>query len=110
MKSLLIYLALFAGQASTMQDRPVVRLPHSQSAITYDLGGDLIELINAPKVIQLPRTIPATDSQGNPWAIDVKNLGPAGVTILGKAPFSVQVNVGQTVHIKSNGKSYSSGR
>jgi hypothetical protein len=110
MKTLLIYMALIAGQASTMQDKPVVRLPHFQSAITYDLGGDLIELINAPKVIQLPRLAPINDSQGNPWAIDVKNLGPAAVTILGKAQFSVHVNVGQTVHIKSNGKSYSSDR
>lgn len=103
-------IALFAGQASTMADKPVFRLPHDQSAITYDLGGDLIELINAPKVIELPRVLPTNDSQGNPWAIDVKNLGPAAVTIVGKADFTVHVAVGQTVHIKSNGKSYSSAR
>jgi hypothetical protein len=80
MKTLLIYLALFTGQMNTLHDRPVV---------------------------YLPAVPPKFDLQGNPWSVDVKNLGPTVVTIIGKAQFSEPVNPGQTLHIHSNGAIYS---
>jgi hypothetical protein len=107
MKVFLIYLALIAGQMNTLQDKPVVHLRPHQDLIPTEFGGDLVELVNAPAVIQLPKSAPITDSQGSPWSIDVKNLGPGTVEVVGKDEFSVHVNVGQMVHIYSNGTTYS---
>jgi hypothetical protein len=50
---------------------------------------------------------PKTDSTGKPWIVDVKNMGPGVVTVQGKGQFSVKINIGQTVHIFSNGAAYS---
>jgi hypothetical protein len=110
MKTLLIYLALLAGQMKTMQEKPVVHLQPHQEFIKTEFGGDLVELINAPKVVLLPKLPPVLDAQGNPWSVEVKNLGPGTVTVVDKAHFSLQVNVGQTVRIKSTPAGYSSAR
>jgi hypothetical protein len=110
MKTVLFYLALFAGQMNTMQARPVVHLQPHQDSITMQFGGDLVELINAPKVVTLPKSPPTMDVQGNPWVVEVKNLGPGIVTVADKLHFSLQVNVGQTVKIKSTPAGYSSVR
>lgn len=93
-----------------MQARPVVRLQSHQNSIKTEFGGDLVELINAPKVITLPTSPPTLDTQGNRWAVEVKNLGPGIVTVADKAHFSLQVNVGQTVQIRSSPGGYSSAR
>ena len=106
MKAFLICLALISGQMNTLQDKPVVRMQPHRSAIDIGFGGDLLELINTPAVISLPPMPPKADSEGNPWSIDVKNLGPVAVTVVGKAQFSAQINVGQTGHIYSNGTAY----
>jgi hypothetical protein len=110
MKTVLFYLALFAGQMNTMQARPVVRLQPHKDSIKTDFGGDLVELINAPKVVTLPKSPPTLDAQGNPWAVEVKNLGPGIVTVADGVHFSLQLNVGQTVQIKSTPVGYSSVR
>jgi hypothetical protein len=110
MRTVLFYLALFAGQLNTMQIRPVVRLQTPQDSIKSAFGGDLIELINAPKVVALPKSPPNRDIQGNPWVIEVKNLGPGIVTVADKVHFSLQLSVGQTVHIKSTLAGYSTVR
>ena len=111
MKTVLFYLALFAGQMNTMQARPVVRLQPHKDSIKTDFGGDLVELINAPKVVTLPKSPPTLDVLGNPWAVEVKNLGPGIVTVVAdKVHFSLQLNVGQTVQIKSTPVGYSSVR
>lgn len=110
MKTILMCLALFLGQMNTLQDKPVVQLREQQGFIKVEFGGDLVELINAPKTIELPKSPPTPDSQGKSWSVDVKNLGPGTVTVVDKAQFSVQVSVGQTVHIKWNGSEYSSMR
>jgi hypothetical protein len=110
MRTVLFYLALFAGQMNTMQARPVVRLQSHQDSIKTAFGGDLVELINAPKVVTLPKSPPNLDAQGNPWAIEVKNLGPGIVTVADKLHFSLQLNVGQTVQIKSTSVGYSTVR
>lgn len=107
MKSFLIYLALFAAQMNTLQDRPVVRLHLHQDNIPVEFGGALLVLTNGPAVLHLPNTPPALDSHRKPWAVAVKNLGPGMVTILGKAQFSAQVSVDRTVQIESNGVIYS---
>lgn len=107
MKSLLICLALLVGQKDTLQDRPVVHLQPHRAAIDISFGGKLLELINAPSVVILPTAPPKLDSEGNPWSIDVKNLGPGAVTVTGKSQFSTKVSVGQTVHIAWNGTAYS---
>jgi hypothetical protein len=107
MKMLLFCLALILGQMGTLQDKPVVHLQPTRDVIGLEYGGDLLELSNSLAVIVLPAIPPKLDSKGSPWSIDVKNLGPRAVTIVGKDQFSVPVNVGRTVHIFSNGAAYS---
>jgi hypothetical protein len=108
MKIAFIYLALFAGQMYTLQDKPVVHLRPNQDLIQNEFGGDIVELINSPTVVQLPAHPPALDARGKPWAVDVKNTGPNAVTVVGRAGFSVQVRVGQITHIKFTATGYSS--
>jgi hypothetical protein len=64
-------------------------------------------LANGPAVLHLPSIPPVLDSQRKPWAVEVKNLGPGVVTIIGKAQFTAQVNVDRTLEIQSNGVIYS---
>jgi hypothetical protein len=109
MKTFLIYLALFAAQYNTLQDKPVVRLPPHQDFIPSEFGGDLVELKNAPPQVQLP-PLRLADSHGRPWSIELRNLGPGTVTIVGKAQFQVEVPVGHLVSIKATNAGYSSGR
>ena len=106
MRSLFLVLVLFAGQAVTMQDKPVVRLKPHTNTIDPAFGWSLLELSNAPATIYLPASVPPADANGNPWAIDVKNFGPAPVAVLGKQNFNTTVNVNQTVHILVNGQGY----
>jgi hypothetical protein len=108
MKPSLIFLALLVGQlANTLQDKPVVHLREHRNIIDAEFGGDLLELINAPTVVNLPSQAPKFDSHGKPWSIDVKNLGPGAVTVIGNSQFSIRINLGKTVHIYSNGEAYS---
>jgi hypothetical protein len=107
MKSILIYLALFAGQMNTLQEKPLVRLHPHQENIPVEFGGDLVVLGNGPTVLHLPSIPPLLDAQRKPWAVELKNLGPGMVTIVGKAQFTAQVNVNRTLQIKSNGVVYS---
>ncbi len=106
MKLVLVALALFVGQAMTLQEKPVAHLKPHTDAILETFGGSLLELSYAPKVIYLPIAPPKPDAAGNQWAIDAKNFGPQPVTVAGKGAFSVHVAVGQIVHILSNGSSY----
>lgn len=110
MRSFLFCVALFAGQMNTLQDKPVVRLRAHQDFIPVEFGGDLVVLANGPTVVHLPNLPPTLDSQRRPWSVDLKNLGSSTVTIVGKAQFTVQVDVDRTVQIKSNGTAYSSVR
>jgi hypothetical protein len=107
MKAVAFALALFIGQAITMQDKPVVHLkaPHGD-IIQAAFGGSRVELSQAPPVIYLPVQPPKPGADGNPWTVDVKNFGPAPVTVVDKGPFSAQVSVNQTIHIYSNGSIY----
>jgi hypothetical protein len=107
MKAFLICLALFFSQMKMLQDKPVVHLQPHRASIESEFGGKLLELIHAPAIIYLPATPPKTDSQGNSWSIDIKNLGPGGVTVVSGSKFSAQIHVGQTVHISSDGHAYS---
>jgi hypothetical protein len=107
MISLLVCYAVFALQANTLQQKEVVHLRPHHNVIESQFGGKLLELIDAPAVVHLPQVPQKLDDEGNPWCVDVKNLGPNAVTIVGKGQFSVQVNVGQTRHIYSNGQIYS---
>ena len=92
---------------NSLQEKPIVHLQPHKNFIGTEFGGDLVELISAPTVILLPTQPPLLDSQGGSWSVDVKNFGPNTVTVSGKSQFSVQVSVGQTVHIYSNGSVYS---
>jgi len=109
MKTFLISLALFAGQYNTLQDKPVVRLPPHQDVIPGECGGDLVELKDAPPEVQLP-PLRLVDSHGRPWSIEVRNLGPGTVTIVGRAQFHVEVPAGHSVSIKATNAGYSSER
>lgn len=107
MKLRWIGLALLLGQMISMQAKPVVHLPPNRNVITADFGGKLLELVNAPATVYLPSIPPRGDSMNHPWSVDVENLGPDLVTIVGKRQFDVSVKVGQTVHINSTGSGYS---
>lgn len=107
MNKLLISLALVVGQMNALQEKPVVHLLQHSSAVQADFGGKQLELQRAPTFIYLPMTPPKSDSQGNPWSVNIKNLGPAAVTVVGTGQFSSRIAVGQTIHIFSNGRSYS---
>jgi hypothetical protein len=107
MKSTALFLVLSAALLSFAQQKPVVHLPPHRDIIDAALGGKMLELENAPPILHLPPVPQKLDENGNPWIVDVKNAGPAVVTVMGKAQFSVKIAVGQTVHIYSNGTAYS---
>jgi hypothetical protein len=92
---------------NTLQDKQVVHLQPHSGAIRADFGGKLLELQNAPATVYLPMEPPKLDSEGNPWSVDIKNMGPGMVTVVGASQFSSRIIVGQTVHVFSNGTSYS---
>jgi hypothetical protein len=107
MKMLLLCSALLVGQINTLQNKPVVHLPANRDIIGFEYGGDLLQLSNSPAVMALPAVPPKVDSKGIPWSIDIKNLGPRQVTVVGKNQFSVPINIGRSVRIYSNGSAYS---
>jgi len=100
-------MAILAAQMNTFQEKPVVHLRANQAFIDQGFGGKMLELIHAPSVIRLPAVPPNLDSEAKPWVIDIKNMGPEAVTILGKGAFNANINVGQTIHVHSNGTTYS---
>ena len=108
MKALLVCIAAIIGQMNTLQDRQIVHLQLHSGAIRTDFGGKLLELLNAPTIIYLPMAPPKLDSQGNPWTVDIRNLGPSAVTVVGTSEYSSRIIVGQTLHIFSNGMTYRS--
>lgn len=109
MKTLLFHLALFVGQYNTLQDKPVVRLPPHQDLIPAEFGGDLVELKNAPPSVRLPPPH-VLDAHGRPWAIEVRNLGPGTVTVVGDGQLHVQVSSGKSVSIQATQQGYLAGR
>ena len=107
MRELTIGFILFLAQLNPLQPRPVVHLQPHKSVIEARFNGDSVELINAPDIVHLPVSPPKPDSQGIPWSVEVKNLGPNPVTILNKIThFRVLIHVGQTLHIQSSGSKY----
>jgi hypothetical protein len=106
MKSLLALLALFAGQAVTLQSKPVVHLRPHTDVIDPAFAGSLVELMRTPAVIHLPSPPPKVDASGVQWTVDVKNFGPTPVTVVYKTTFTVPVAVNETVHIVSDGDRY----
>jgi hypothetical protein len=107
MKTLLLCIAAIIGQMNALQTKQVAHLaPHSDTIQTY-FGGKLLELDNAPAIVHLPTTPPKFDSQGQPWFIDIENLGPGVTTVLGQGQFTVRIRVAQAVHVIWNGTSYS---
>ena len=107
MKIPMACLAIFVGQMITLQSKPVVHMEPNRHTITADLGGKVLELINARATVYLPAVPPKGDSPNSPWSVDIKNLGPAVVMVFGPRQFDVHINVGQTVHINSTGSGYS---
>jgi starvation-inducible outer membrane lipoprotein len=107
MKALLVSVAVLIGQMNTLQEKQVVHLQPHSGAIRADFGGKLVELQNAPTIVYLPMAPPKLDSKGNPWSVDIKNMGPGIVTVIGASQFSFRIIVGRTVHVLSNGISYS---
>jgi hypothetical protein len=107
MRILLISLGFLIAQANSLQEKPVVHLEPQSGAIQANFGGKLLELRNAPTIIYLPMYPPRLDSQGNPWSLDIKNLGPGAVTVVGTNQFELRVVVNKTAKVFSNGTSYS---
>jgi hypothetical protein len=107
MKTLLICTAVIIGQMNTLQAKQVAHLPPNRDTIETEFGGKLLELTNAPAIVYLPTTAPKFDSQGQPWSIDIENLGPGVTTVLGQGQFTVRIRAAQTVHVIWNGTSYS---
>jgi hypothetical protein len=106
MKALLLAALVFIGQMNSLQERPVVHLAPHRNSISVDFGGKLLDLINSPATISLPKDPPRLDSKGERWSIDIRNFGPADVTVVGKPPFKIPVGVGETVHIAWDGTAY----
>jgi hypothetical protein len=106
MKSLALYLVLFAGQAIALKDKPVVHLKPHSDLIQPAFRGALVELIQAPAIVRLPTVPPKPDDNGDDWTVDVRNFGPAPVTIVGNGGFSAPLAVNQTVHIYAHGSIY----
>lgn len=106
MKALLLCAAITAGQMNTLQEPPVVHLPPYHDSIPSQFGGKLLELIDAPSTIFLPTDPRKLDANGEPWSIDIKNLGPAMVMVTSKRHFSVSISGGRTVHVVWNGTAY----
>jgi hypothetical protein len=108
MKTILICMALWYGQTMiTHQEREVVHMPANTVTINFAFGGKRLDLINCPATIFLPKFPPKEDAAGNPWTLDIRNLGPSPVTVASNGPFSVNISVKQTVHIASSGLAYS---
>ncbi len=102
-----IGLILFGGQLNTLQPKAVVHLPPHKNAIEARFDRDLVELINAPEVVHLPVLPPKPDANGVPWSVEVKNLGPAQVTISNDMNhFKTLIQVGETLQIQSTGSQY----
>ena len=107
MKTLLVCIAAIIGQVNTLQTKQVAHLPPHGATIQTEFGGKMLELSNAPAIVYLPTIAPKYDSQGQPWSIDIENLGPGVTTVLGQGQFTVRIRVAQTVHVVWNGTSYS---
>jgi hypothetical protein len=112
MKLLFIGVAFFMSQMNTLQSKQVVHLQPRSATIEAGFGGKLVELQNAPVIVYLPVAPPKLDSQGNPWSVDIKNMGPGIVTLVHTSQFgisqlSVRIIAGQTVHVFSSGTLYS---
>jgi hypothetical protein len=84
MKTLLVCIAVIIGQMNTLQTKQVAHLPPHRDTIQADFGGKLLELVNAPTIVHLPTTPPKLDPQGQPWSIDIGNLGPGATTVSGQ--------------------------
>lgn len=106
MKALVICAAFFVGQMNPLQEKQIVHLQPHSNLIRGDSGGKLLELRNAPTIICLPLSPPRVDYEGHPWSLDIRNLGPRDVTIVGTSQFTLQIIVGKTVTILGNGISY----
>jgi hypothetical protein len=107
MKTFLICTAVIIGQMNAQQTKQVAHLPPNRDTIPAEFGGKLLELTNAPAIVYLPTTAPKLDSQGQPWSVDIENLGPGVTAVLGQGEFTERIRVGQTVHVVWNGSSYS---
>lgn len=107
MKTLLLSSAWLIGQMITLQEKPLVHLKPNKSQIAASFGGKMLELIDAPAVVLLPKRPPERDALGQPWQVEVKNLGPRAVAIHDSNAFSTKIDVGKTTQISSNGVTYS---
>jgi hypothetical protein len=106
MRTLLTSLALVVAQMNSLQEKTVVHLEPHSGAIQANFGGKVLELREAPTIIYLPMAPPKLDSQGNSWSVDIKNLGPGEVNVVGTNQFELRIVVGKTAHVFSNGTSY----
>jgi hypothetical protein len=105
MSILLMCMTMLAVQSITMQSKPVVHLPPHRADVIPAYGGKLLELIDAPATIFLP-TDPDLVDEPDGWSVDVRNLGPAPVTITDGAGFTMNIGAGQTLRIVRSGRTY----
>jgi hypothetical protein len=110
MKLFFLCTALFMGQLQTSQNEEVVRLPPHATSIPVADGGKMVELLYAAPSLSLPKQIPATDAEGKPWYVDVRNLGPGDVALEGNRGFAVHLQPKQVVRIRTAGNTYTATR
>ena len=106
MKLLLLCTALFMGQSQITQNG-AVRLPAHTSKISASDGGKTVELLDAAPIVRLPQQPPHMSFDGRPWYVEVKNLGPASVTLQGNNNFAVHLLPNQTVRVRVVASGYS---
>jgi hypothetical protein len=110
MKLFLLCIALFLGQMQPSQSEEVVRLPPHAMGIPEGDGGKMVELLHTPPALSLPKNPPRVTAKGDPWYVDIRNLGPNDVAVQGNSDFIVHLHPKDVVRIRAAGNTYSQGK
>jgi hypothetical protein len=114
MKLFVLMMVLFAGQLNGPQNGSILRLSGSHdTSIPATAGGQVVELLNVPMSVSLPRPVPKRDAQGNAWWVEVKNIGSNDVSVVAMPAFEqmgpqlvVLLHPTEKARIRANGSSY----
>ncbi len=103
----LLWVGLLLGQMQTSQSEAVVRLPPHTVGIPEGDGGKMVELMHAAPSLSLPKNPPRVTVAGEPWYVDIRNLGPGDVAVEGGSDFIVHLHPKDVVRIRTAGGTYS---
>ena len=92
------------------QNEEVVRLPPHAVGIPEGDGGKMVELLHAAPSLSLPKNPPRVTAKGDPWFVDIRNLGPNDVALQGSSDFIVHLHPKDVVRIRAAGNTYSASK